>query len=521
MEFLYKNALFLKHPVHLVTATSSLDEEFSKPLLIENEGNIDYIFPINKPTAGPDQAEERFKVRFKLQPNLSNEFVSFRYSTNQDMSDRLRFEVQENESIIDVWAQNEVNDEISWKYTFTSTYGRRKVYRRENEYPNIHAAQGAWQYATGEQQGSTSPINLVAADVGIAKPTGNLPSDGETFIEDFTGLPVFLFDTDEDEGKCVAVCEVNDLDGLDVAKQELVWSLLEWKLPKVGDVEPGEGVPAENGRMTTFTYPTMPEHNDDFGNYKTEDGKDVVLRFKDRHEWVYKQDVQFRYRRGGSAAADQHHELENGVWKHVNEGDPNWYVYWTQVAMEFSHEESGTFGPQAAIMEYIDEVPDDNKLGEYEYSARFLIPPYDIAGNPERERIRIFKPNNVGIVTMIKTIHHENGHRQYFQKEPHEGGWGENITYWWRNDVEVEELWAGPDATPETRNQAFQIWNENWDMVHKEFEKNNENFDPNINNSEELDARHHAEDGLCVRNENHVQDKSNQIKEKDWSYNDQ
>jgi hypothetical protein len=124
----------------------------------------------------------------------------------------------------------------------------------------------------------------------------------------------------------------------------------------------------------------------------------------------------------------------------------------------------------------------------------------------------------------IKTIHHENGHRQSHELANEHGGWGGGITYYWRDDVEVEELWAGEDADNETRIHAVEvIWEESKDSTHKIFENDHDDFEPNRNDHERLMDRHHAEPatgttGLCTRNEKHVETKKAEIEPKDWSY---
>jgi len=118
---------------------------------------------------------------------------------------------------------------------------------------------------------------------------------------------------------------------------------------------------------------------------------------------------------------------------------------------------------------------------------------------------------------LISTIHHENGHRWYAQLPENEGGWGQNITYYWRNDVEVEDLWEGPNATNQTRWNALNvIWANANDGIHKAFEVQNPDFDPNVNDRMLKDDMEHQ--GKILDFENEVENNRNVIVLRDWSF---
>lgn len=118
--------------------------------------------------------------------------------------------------------------------------------------------------------------------------------------------------------------------------------------------------------------------------------------------------------------------------------------------------------------------------GTYGFDRFAPMTPYSISDHPDRELITIYATCEESIMECIKTIHHENGHRQSHELANEHGGWGDGITYWWRDDVEVEELWAGEDADNETRIHAVEvIWEESADGAHKIFEMAHDDFEPN------------------------------------------
>jgi len=209
-------------------------------------------------------------------------------------------------------------------------FGVRPPYRRNKI--TVSENKGA-PYSSARQIGDLNPIcygtmetvRIVCADMKIVKPTGTLPPDGENGATTTLTNALFTFDRAKTPGQCKVRCEAAELPGLPVETRRMVWSLLKWELPDVGAVKPGEPEPIADGgvtNITRFTYNAMPSHNDAFGN------TNITLRFKRHPQWAYRQPVQFRFNRIGTGAADQHHAALDNVTK----GNPNWYVYWQQVA---------------------------------------------------------------------------------------------------------------------------------------------------------------------------------------------
>ena len=187
---------------------------------------------------------------------------------------------------------------------------------------------------------------------------------------------------------------------------------MEWYIPDADNVAPDYQAPAAaTPHLQSIRYPEMPSNNSGFGE------KTLELRFEDRPDWKADQEVVLRFERDGHAAANQNYNtLDNVV-----AGNPNWYVYWQQVAEGFG------FGPQTDMV-YMG--PDPDKLGTYSFQA---VPDgQDWRWDEEiliYEKNRDGSGNDTGIVTLVKTIAHENGHRQSKQLPNAYGGWGPNLQY--------------------------------------------------------------------------------------------
>ena len=172
----------------------------------------------------------------------------------------------------------------------------------------------------------------------------------------------------------------------------------------------------------------MPSANSSFGTKPY----GVKLSIKDAKVEPWKQSIQFRFKKNGTGASKDNDS------DHVHEGDPNWYVYWQQVAKQFG------FGPECPTMRYVEDLRNadgEKKQGIYQHNG-------DTAGN-WTEEILVGRWHEEGvehtIVTFVTTIHHENGHRQSLQEDSLHGGWEKPIKYVWTNDVDVDEQLSNRD----------------------------------------------------------------------------
>ncbi len=192
-------------------------------------------------------------------------------------------------------------------------------------------------------------------------------------------------------------------------------------------------------------------------------------------------------------------------------------MYWQQVANQFSHPESGTFGPQTTVMLY-----NSANLGD-EGEAGYYVP---TLFSPWKDRMVVYDANKSGIYWFIRTIHHENAHRQSKQLPPEQGGFGPNLAWAGAADSDsdaINDMWEkdggagvslGFDVLPANRVQNMK-WRGNWDhgWIDPEQVKNPPG-DP-YTNANGYDPG--TGSGLCVRNQNHVDEKREELKEQDWS----
>jgi hypothetical protein len=197
----------------------------------------------------------------------------------------------------------------------------------------------------------------------------------------------------------------------------------------------------------------------------------------------------------------------------VKANDPNWYVYWQQVAEE---KEFG-FGSQATVMIYDSKTEGDKKESAY----------YQPTGsNPWTDKIVIFDQCKQRIETFIEVLHHENGHHQSHELLPAQGGFGQYLQRSFKDDQDrdfINDEWESKgnagynlgfrvDPDEATVNQT---WRYNWDHGWATADKiKNPPTDPYCN-EEGYNASTGA--GLCPRNEKEVKDKADEIKKKDWS----
>jgi hypothetical protein len=509
-----------------------------------------HVFPVFSPT----QQQEAFKVKYRLEGNnQSNYTLSLANVVSQSGS--FHFEQQ---SLVEqiIWSTQEAEQEHYNAFGLKSNGYTARGVSAEGEIIVVEAP------APVVRLGRTSRRRLIAADMKIAKPTGATPHIGELGAgANPENTPLFVFDK-ESAGKCIARCEAAPLDGLSPASRALVWSLLEWKLPNVGPVEPGEG--EREGAVTTFTYGSMPTHTDQFGN------KNITLCFKDRETWAYHQPIQFRYNRKGTRAAAAALAAGTISANYAAAGNPNWYVYWQQVANLFENDVSGKFGPQTTMI-YVDEIPPADvygmtKMGEYSFD-RLNIAAYEVVG-PARERIKVYatcsqsaETSSTGadatydpgyvtptewpdVITMYKNtgssildfvvaLHHENGHRHSYQLPPEKGGFGEGLNWSLAADQDrdlINDEWESPGGAgyelgfrvePEAEESRLLNvkWRSNW--THGWYSatqvKNPPPSPPGpYSNEDGYDPA--TGSGLTVRNEKQVNDQAPTIRKKDWSH---
>ncbi len=273
-------------------------------------------------------------------------------------------------------------------------------------------------------------------------------------------------------------------------------------------LEPGEGISSADGRIHTFTYDGMPESNNDFGN------KEIILHFRDRPEWAYKQPVQFRYNRTGTGASALHHE----AMEHVNAVDPNWYVYWQQVAVQFG------FGPHIDII-YSGPSPNGVTGGAYSYEG---------GEGFWNESILLYDNLKDSIVSMLKIIHHENAHKVSFQQPHANGGWGNDLIWIADKNKDLDLINDDWESAGQIGNQygfsvAHNIAQGNthnrdklrkfaWDHGWHDLESSEQN---GINvkdvNPDPIGVNHPQYMGLCPRYEALVDGRSADIILNDWS----
>lgn len=355
------------------------------------------------------------------------------------------------------------------------------------------------------RKGSLSPLQLVCPDVSIVHPSGQRPPDGEDGARVQNNDALFVFDSAAFPGKCPITNETTKLPALSSIAKTLVWQNLEWVQPDIANVtRVGPNAVTDEPWKTSFSYEQMPLHNDAFGN------ANLTLRFRARTQWAWNQPIQFRFNRTGTSAAAR---VAPTMPTYVQVGNPNWYVYWQQVANQF------TFGSQASSMFYDDRMvgPD----GEWGSWRPFSLTPWvDI--------VMLFQTNKNWIVDCVTTIHHENGHRQSHQLPPNKGGFGEGLTWSFGSDRDgdlVNDLWEtnvvgsalGFTINVETYEDEYR-WRGNWDHGWATTSSvKNPPAAPYCNPYPDGYSETQGY-GLCPRNEYNVRVRENEIKLKDWSH---
>jgi len=423
-----------------------------------------------------------------------------------------------------MWGLREADDILTGRFKIMSEGNLKKlinIIAPTTSFPNhqmVTMATNAYRSVAG----SFTNHHLVCSDMRIVSPTGTPPPEGEYGAEGYSPsiYPLLVFDMPGDEeGKCLMACETPRLAGLSSDfVRGLVWTNVSWIPPSVStvtnvtfDTPPGEPW------KTKFCYNQMPSHNDAFGN------KNLVLRFG---SWKWNQPVQFRFARTGTSAAAA--ALAGGTISsnYVAAGNPNWYVYWQQVANGFSGDGSGTFGPQATKMYYNNAIVGDRgQAGDHMPTAWY--PTW-------KDEIRMFDTNSANIVACIKTIHHENGHHQSHELPPSQGGFGSEIARTWESDRDgdlINDLWE-TNAAPgyllgfeinETTVSINQVWRGNWDHGWT----NATGYGSCTNPPPYPDPGPYCNpggynpatgSGLCVRNGSHVFERAEPIRLKDWSF---
>ncbi|MBM4164980.1 MAG: hypothetical protein FJ222_11165 [Lentisphaerae bacterium] len=386
---------------------------------------------------------------------------------------------------------------------------------------------------TQVRYGTFTNLHLVCPNMYIDSPAGDLPPDGaEGSNYSPASYSLLVFDTPTAPSNCLMTCETPQLTGLSNAFiKSLVWNNVEWINPSVSTVTSvtTNTNPSEPWR-TEFCYNQMPSHNDAFGN------TNLVLRFKDRHAWKRDQPVQFRFARTGTNAAARVIAAGALSTNYVKAGNPNWYVYWQQVANQFSKTDgswpSGNFGPQAQRMVYSNELvgtsgTTTNAAGWYDGR-----PVYDYGSTSYlwSDEIAIFDTNKSGIFPYIHVIHHENGHRQSRQLPNSQGGWGTGLTYSHIDDLDQDQIhktWETPggggyvlgfdtNSVSATTNWTWRSnWTHGWITTN---EVKNPPLSPPAPYTNTNGVNSVTGSGLCPRNELHVEARKWDIELKDWSW---
>lgn len=332
---------------------------------------------------------------------------------------------------------------------------------------------------------------MICPDVDIVTPDGDPEKAGEGG-DNADNEAVFddkVFDDPpqegEPEGQCWMLCRTKSLPNLSPASRLAVWEQIEWSIGKAGDVDPAFAGVVDKPDETLVMYGAMPAKPDQFGP------RTLALTFNDRPKWGYYQKVELFFHTTGKSAS-----AHGGA--NVKNGDPNWYVYWQQLAGAFSGQAGGTFGPQCAMEWNSNDHPqgDPQTVGKYAYEA----PPQEQGQGALLEKIILYNALKDNMVECIRTIHHENGHRQSRQLPNNQGGWGAALLYVWNSDADGDFVHDGFEAAiqgdPFTPGVDDSAALENWD---------HDVYDPATGK------------GLCRRNEAEVNAKANDLKEGDWS----
>ncbi|GEM_PF-6820131 len=351
-----------------------------------------------------------------------------------------------------------------------------------------------------------------------------------------------VFDLEGTEGKCVFTVEGSKFEALSDDTASAVWDLLEWSIEDAGEVEAELAAVEDQEHQQKITYGEMPAQNGDFGE------KDLALRFKDREAWAVNKEVTLRFFRDGKGAADQHHE----DMEFVEEGNPNWYVYWQQVAGEVDER----FALQAEKLKYSEDPP-ENARGEEWTTLGQCVSSY---GNRLRITSEIIMYNNIvderidrhtaRIVLFVRTLHHENAHHHAIGLPIEIGGWGEEMIYLRSLDTDrdfVADSWERtddgrglgmvvfePDPVPDGLSEDERIeWEREQEEERVRLSKRDHFMDGEWDHGWATPAEVEAATqysnhpngyveekgkGLCVDYERQVNAKAEEIKKLDWSY---
>jgi len=288
--------------------------------------------------------------------------------------------------------------------------------------------------------------------------------------------------------------------------------------------------------LQTIRYPEMPDHNDGFGP------NTLKLRFKNRPEWAVVHPLELRFNRDGKGAADQYHARTDGCWPNVEEGNPNWYVYWQQVAGQVG------LGPLVA-MEHAPQPDDNEKVGAI-YLPDMLYNPN--GASTITEKIVIYPkasqastvytesgPNSAdGIQTFVTAIQHENGHAQSMRLPLPKGGWGDptgelDFSNAWQEDTDWDRVPDSWENTAYAKTLGFEVivegendWEtqrahdvnlrEAWEHGWESLDEAEENKDTTYINPAGYDPE--TGKGQCPRNEALTVERFQDIDSRDWSY---
>jgi hypothetical protein len=315
-----------------------------------------------------------------------------------------------------------------------------------------------------------------------------------------------VFDLAANPGKCSFDAEGNEFESLSTESKDAVWSLMEWHLESVGQVTNQFAAVEGFVNKKKISLNSMPLKNSDFGE------KTLTLRFKDKPDWAVYKKLTFRFNRDGVMASE--HRADNVV-----SGNPNWYVYWQQAAKDLG------FGPKCK-MQYDGPHPTDAvQLGKY----LVVFSDHDTW----TERIHIWEGNKINILRFLKTIHHENGHRDSAAEAPEFGGWGltadgkinyrrvmdkdfDGIPDVWEQGTEGQRVGFADDetlvGTEKDKDLKLDAWEHGWNTI-AEFQSPTNHTYTNPDGYKPA-----TKQGLCVRNEIAVIAKEHEMPAKDWSF---
>ncbi|MHC4873277.1 MAG: hypothetical protein ACYTFY_15645, partial [Planctomycetota bacterium] len=348
-------------------------------------------------------------------------------------------------------------------------------------------------------KGNIEDFHLIVPNIDIESPHGD-PTVGKTLGTDddhelANTSNELIFDDQKPAGEKAGEC-MFDLISMNFAGlsndniKKLVSDRLKWNIDSIGSgakaIAPSFNPITKIGKKVTVTYKGMPEKYSDFGM------KGIKLSFVGNEKWNWHQDAEFFFDKTGKSKSGN--------------DKPNWFIYWSQLGEPFG------FAPVCTKVTYSSDfcrehkdekdVKPNEKITMGYYNNRF----YNYIGHIEEE-MTIYDVNKKSVYRFLRTSHHENGHRASRQLANIKGGWGKNLQYDYRKDIDR-------------------------DGIHDDFENAIEDdvftagLEPKHNNTKEHSDWDHGilggydkESGraLPIHYETLVEKKEKEIEEADWS----